>query len=615
MSSKFSNDLVDKVREANDIVSVVSDYVQLKKVGNRFVGLCPFHSERTPSFSVSPDRQLFYCFGCHVGGNVFTFIMKMEGLTFPEAVRRLGLRAGIDVSTSVESPQERAARERRESIYRVNALALAYYRQTLVHSPSAECARDYLKQRRIEADTQEKFKLGYAPASWDSLLTMLAKKGIGPTEVCEAGLALRASGGNRYYDRFRNRLVFPIVNVYGRVVGFGGRALDDSTPKYLNSPESAVFSKRSNLYGIDLASDSMRRSGKAVLVEGYMDVLSAHQAGQTNVVATLGTALTTEQARIVLRYADHVVLCYDADAAGSDATARGVSTTSAVGLDVRVAVLPQGHDPDSFIKEFGGEAFQRSVDEAVPFIRYQLDSLLDAVDWSDLESRLHGLEKVVDVLSGVDSEVERAEYTRELSERFNVDPGALALDVRKARMAAMRGTSRAGPGGNLRSGSRPKPSAWNHGLDDPIWGSKAYLEVERALVRLATESLQNRTRIMETIGLDGFKMPAHQRLFRLLCDVGENGAVTPAELVDCVDAELKDYASSVLFGAKPWESEPDALENALTAWQQFSTRHRLNEIDDEIKEADVAGDYERVYELQAEQKKLRYLLGRDVPLY
>ena len=373
MSSKFSDDLIDKVREANDIVSVVSEYVQLKKAGNRFVGLCPFHTERTPSFSVSPDRQLFYCFGCHVGGNVFTFIMKMEGLTFPEAVRRLGQRAGIDVSTDAESPQERAARERRESIYRVNALALEYYRQILMRAPHAQGARDYLKRRRIESDTQEKFKLGYAPASWDSLLSIIAGKGIPPALTYEAGLASRASGTTRYYDRFRNRLVFPIVNVYGRVVGFGGRALDDSMPKYLNSPESAVFSKRSNLYGINLASDSIRRNGKAVLVEGYMDVISAHQAGHTNVVATLGTALTTEQARVVLRYANQVILCYDADMAGSDATARGVHTTTALGLDVRVAVLPEGHDPDSFIRERGGKAFRKCIDEAVVFTRYRLD--------------------------------------------------------------------------------------------------------------------------------------------------------------------------------------------------------------------------------------------------
>ncbi len=615
MSSKFSDDLIDKVREANDIVSVVSEYVQLKKAGNRFVGLCPFHTERTPSFSVSPDRQLFYCFGCHVGGNVFTFIMKMEGLTFPEAVRHLGQRAGIDVSTDAESPQERAARERRESIYRVNALALEYYRQILMRAPHAQGARDYLKRRRIESDTQEKFKLGYAPASWDSLLSIIAGKGIPPALAYEAGLASRASGTTRYYDRFRNRLVFPIVNVYGRVVGFGGRALDDSMPKYLNSPESAVFSKRSNLYGINLASDSIRRNGKAVLVEGYMDVISAHQAGHTNVVATLGTALTTEQARVVLRYANQVILCYDADMAGSDATARGVHTTTALGLDVRVAVLPEGHDPDSFIRERGGKAFRKCIDEAVVFTRYRLDKIVAEIHWSDLDSRLRAVEDVVGVLAEVDSEVERAEYVRQLSGRLNVDSGALAMDVQKARMSAGRMAERPRLRQGLRSMADAIPSASNEVLQDPVWGSKAYLEVERALIRLAAVSSQNRALIMEVAGRDCFKMPAHERLFCLLLDVGGDEAVGPAELVDCVDPELKDYASSVMFGAKPWEAEDDALENALGAWQQFSIRHRLNEIDDEIKEADVSGDYERVRELQEEQKQLRRSLGSDVALY
>jgi DNA primase len=615
VTSRYRDDLVDRVRESNDILSVVSEYVQLKKVGGRHVGLCPFHAERTPSFTVSPDKQLFYCFGCHAGGNVFTFIMKLEGLTFREAVRRLGERVGIDVSASPETPGEREAREKRDRIHRLNELAMKYYRKVLLKSQAATVARDYLARRGVGPEAQEMFGIGYAPSGWRALITAMGRSGVPPQFLVEAGLAAVATAGprERYYDRFRNRVIFPIVNVYGRVVGFGGRSLDDSVPKYLNSPESPVFNKRANLYGLNLAAERIRASQAAVLVEGYMDVVAAHQAGVGNVAATLGTALTAEQARLISRYAQRVVMCYDADSAGSAATGRGVGTTSGVGLEVSVAMLPEGHDPDSLIRNYGGDALEKAIELAVPYARYRIERILSSTDVSSLQSRLSAVEAVVAVVADVASEVERAEYVRELSGRLGVDPSALAVDVRKA--AAGRGASR------IRSGRRDAPSLSTQpealaAPSDPVWGSKAYLEVERTLIRLAAASRANRSRILEEIGTDGFRVEANRVLFDMMSRRDREGrSVSHAELVDECPEQLRDYATELLSTGGVFDTDMEDLEETLMTWRHFWIQHRLGEIEPQVHEAEAAGNHERVRALMDEQKRLAEAVRGKRTLY
>ncbi len=608
MTSRYSDDLVNQVRESNDILSVVSESVQLKKVGGRYVGLCPFHAERTPSFTVSPDKQLFYCFGCHAGGNVFTFIMKLEGLTFREAVRRLGERAGIDVSENPETQAEREARERRERAYRLNELAMKYYAKVLLKSAAAGPAREYLAQRGVSPEAQELFSVGYAPPSWNGLITAMGRSGAPPHLLAEAGLAAvdTGSSGRRYYDRFRNRVIFPIVNVYNRVVGFGGRALDDSTPKYLNSPESPVFNKRANLYGLNRAADHIRARQTAVLVEGYMDVVAAHQAGVGNAVATLGTALTREQARMISRYAQRVVMCYDADSAGSAATERGVGTISGIGLDVMVAMLPEGHDPDSLVRHFGGEALDGAIQQAVPYARYRIEQILGATDMSALESRLSAAEAVVAVVADLAGEVERAEYVRELSGRLGVDPSALAADVRRAA------AGRRAPGARTVSA---RPEAFT-APSDPVWGSKAYLEVERALIRLAAASSANLSRIATEIGPDGFRVAANRELLAMMCRGDQEGrSVSYAELVDECPEEIRDYATEILSAGGVFETETDGLENTLKTWQHLGIQHRLGEIGPEVRKAEEAGDHERIRSLLDEQKRLAEALRGKRTLY
>ncbi len=608
VTGRYSDDLVNQVRDSNDILSVVSEFVQLKKVGGRYVGLCPFHAERTPSFTVSPDKQLFYCFGCHVGGNVFTFIMKLEGLTFPEAVRRLGERAGIDVSENPETPLEREARERRERAYRLNELAMKYYIKVLQKSAAAAPAREYLARRGVGQKAQDLFGIGYAPPGWSALVNAMSRGGAPPHLLVEAGLAAVHTRGSdrRYYDRFRNRVIFPIVNVYGRVVGFGGRALDDSTPKYLNSPESPVFNKRTNVYGLNLAAEYIRSSRTAVLVEGYMDVVAAHQAGVCNVVATLGTALTREQARLISRYAQQVVMCYDADSAGSAATERGVDTISGIGADVRVAMMPEGHDPDSLVRHSGGEALENAIRQAVPYARYRVEQILQATDMSSLDSRLLAAQAVVAVVAGIAGEVERSEYVRELAGRLGVDPSALALDVRRAAA------------GRSDSGVRPvpaRPEAFA-APSDPVWGSKAYLEVERALIRLAAVSSANRARIASEMGPDGFRVEANRELFEMMHrGDSEERSASYAELIDECPEKYRDYATQVFSAGEAFDTETDILEDTLKAWQHLGMQHRLGEIGPEVQKAEEAGDHERVRTLLDEQQRLAEALRGKRTLY
>ncbi|MCR4427483.1 MAG: DNA primase [Firmicutes bacterium] len=608
MAATYQNELIDRIRESIDIVSLVSEYVRLKKAGNRYVGLCPFHTERTPSFTVSPDRQLYYCFGCHAGGNVFSFVMKLEGLTFSEAVRRLGERAGIDPSRYGESDEERRARERREQLYEANRLAKAYYRQVLQKSRAGERARAYLERRGVSPDSCKAFMLGYAPASWDSLVAALSRRGIEEAVLVESGLALRGSQGRRLYDRFRDRIMFPILDVQGRVVGFGGRALGEGTPKYLNSPESPVFSKRLSLYGINLAAESIRSRGVACVVEGYMDVVSAHQAGETNVVASLGTALTREQGRLISRFTNRVTLCYDADSAGSAATARGIETMASTGLEVQVAVLPEGHDPDSLVRQKGPDALRAVLEAAVPHVRFQVESVLNQNKTGTVEGRVAAARGLIPILARIADDVERSEYIRELSDRLSVEASALASEVRKARVARLRPRK---PGQ-----SSPEEAHLADAEGDSVFGSQAYVEAERTLLRLAALSRRNLDEIASVVGREGFRARNHASVFGLILEAGTGEfPVLARELIDRAPENLRDDVASILLEADMDEVSQEVLASAIEVWRRFSIRHRLGQVDDEIRSADARGDVNRVRALQVELKTLRESLGRNVQLY
>jgi DNA primase len=361
---------IGRVREAVDIVEVLSEYVTLKKSGKDFVGLCPFHNEKTPSFSVSPAKQIFKCFGCGEGGNVFTFLMAREHMTFPEAVRYLAQRAGIEIQTQAsEGPRQTPGT--RSRICDVNRWAAEYFRAQL-HAERGAAARQYLQQRQISPQSVRRFGLGYAPGGWENLIGAARAKGIGRNVLLEAGLVTRRAGeaAGGLYDRFRDRLMFPILDAQKRVIGFGGRTLADETPKYLNSPETPVFAKSRCLYGLHAARDRIA-GGRAVIVEGYTDCIMAHQHGIGETLATLGTALTEEHARLLSRYCDQVVLVFDSDEAGRKAADRSVEIFLTEPVTVRIAAVPTGKDPCDFLLAAGAEAFGRLLDDAPDALEFK----------------------------------------------------------------------------------------------------------------------------------------------------------------------------------------------------------------------------------------------------
>ena len=378
MSRYFENELIEQIKDANDIVSVVSEHVALKKRGKNYWGCCPFHNEKTPSFSVAPEKGFYYCFGCHASGNAIKFLMELEHLTFVEALERLANRANIPLPEAKLSPEQRARDERRKKLYEASDLAATFFHNCLTQTSIGKVGLDYLKKRGLTQETIETFKLGFAPDGWDKLYRAFHERGIDDSILLELNLVRKNQKG-QFYDFFRNRIMFPIMDGKGRVVAFGGRVMDDSTPKYLNSPESSIFEKGKLLFAFDKAYKSIREEKQAILVEGYMDVISAHNHGVTNVVASLGTAYTRDHGHILMRQAEEIVLAYDMDGAGRQAAARAIELLQNTDFKVRVLAMPDGKDPDDYVRNHGGQAFKELVAKAVKPLDYLLsESLLVA---------------------------------------------------------------------------------------------------------------------------------------------------------------------------------------------------------------------------------------------
>src|SRR5579859_5561772 len=422
-----SREVTDEIRRRISILDVVSAHVTLKRSGRRYTGLCPFHSEKTPSFTVNPELGFFYCFGCHAGGDVFDFVMRMGGVAFPDALTELAGRAGIRLERTVEEERQGGERER---LLRTVAEAAAYYRAQLAAEAGGP-ARRYLAERGVDAAATEAFRLGYAPAGWDGLLRALRARGFDGAALEQAGLAIARSGGEGHYDALRQRLVFPIHDLQGRPVAFGGRALDDATPKYLNTRETALFAKGRTLYALDTARAAIRESGEAVVVEGYMDALACHQFGVTNAVASLGTALTQDQVLLLKRFAGRAVLVYDADASGMDAAERGLGIFEQAELPVRVAVLPGGADPDEFLREKGVEAFRAVLAGARSVFDYRFAMASARHDGRTVEGKVGIVDEMSQLIIIAPNPVRQSEYVRLLAERLGVREDAIRGQFRR----------------------------------------------------------------------------------------------------------------------------------------------------------------------------------------
>ena len=425
----YPDDLIREIRESNDIVSVISEYMTLTKKGSNHFGLCPFHGEKTPSFSVNEREQFYHCFGCGAGGNVFTFVMQMENMTFVETVKHLADRAHIALPEVELSPQEKQKILRRERMMEATKEAARYYYYHLTRTSAGQSAMQYLEGRKVTEEFRRKFGLGYAPVSRDGLASYLMKKGYTTDELLGAGLLSGKDG--RVYDRFFNRLMFPIFDSAGRPIAFGGRVMGQGEPKYLNSPESEIFNKRRNLYGMSLAKKSRR--SYILIVEGYMDVLSLHQAGFDNAVASLGTALTKEQSMLIKRYADQVVLCYDSDGAGTNAARRAIPILEEAGLKVKVIRVPGSKDPDEFIKVNGAQAFEKVIEDAMDPVDFEMMVLMNQHGNDTVEGQVQTLHDMAKRLAQIQNDMERELHIRDVAKKMRVSEVSLKAEVEELR--------------------------------------------------------------------------------------------------------------------------------------------------------------------------------------
>ncbi len=425
---RISSDIIDRVRESTRIEDVISSYVSLKKKGNRYWGCCPFHHEKTPSFSVSPDRGMFYCFGCHVGGNVFTFLQKMENISFFEAVKQLAEVAHIELPSEEMSPEDREREAETAAMYEATALASDYFHSCLLKTNMGKEGLAYFHARHLSDETIEAFRLGFAPPFWDRLFSdFTKKKQIAPKILVAAGLCGERDG--RYFDMFRNRCMFPILNLRGKPVAFGGRVMGDGQPKYLNSPETPIFNKRRLLFALFQALPEIRKKRQVIMVEGYMDAISLHAHGVTNVVASLGTAFTVEQARLLKRYADEVVFCYDMDAAGQNATRRALEIAGPVGLKLRVAQLGEGKDPDEFVNLHGADAYLECIAQAQPAMDYLFTSLQKEFDGTSLEGQQQILQAMFTVLVARGDSFLLDSFIRKMAQALRLDEGLVRSEA------------------------------------------------------------------------------------------------------------------------------------------------------------------------------------------
>ena len=562
MNGDFEN-FKEQVRSTADMVEIISGYVPLKKKGQNYWGCCPFHGEKTPSFSVNPGKSMFYCFGCHEGGDIFKFIMKIENCSFMDALKLLAGRYGIPIPEKQKTAAEIAREKQRESIYSANELASKFFQACLTKTAHGEPALAYLAGRGISREIIASFGIGYALNNFTALVTSLGKRGCQPQVLEAAGLAAQGRGG--YYDKFRNRVI--IRDARGRIVGFGGRVLDNSTPKYLNTAETQWFNKRRLLFGLDIALKAIRKSGKAVVVEGYMDAISLHAAGFDNVVASMGTAFSQEQAKLLQRLADEVIFCYDSDNAGRKASVRAVSIAREAGLKVRIAGVPDGKDPDEYVRQHGKDAFEKVLAAAQNGIDFQIDETILQNNVANLAGKVEAVSNILPFLLECKNEIEASEHIRRLAQRLTIDEGLIAEEYRKA----------ARKGGRQQAGQlQVMPEEKSAGVGQ---------QAEELLLRLLLEQPQ----LCDACSMDvqeiGFENAVLAQLFERLCELGIG--YTTDKLNNILDDAAQTALARILAHQLPEGDTDKLLQDCLRQMRRLRLekeyeKHRL-----------LADEYER----------------------
>ena len=616
MAGFIPEDKISEIKHAADIVDIVSEAVLLKKAGRNFIGLCPFHTEKTPSFTVSPDKQIFYCFGCGTGGNVFSFLMKQEGLSFPETARRLAIRYGIDLPINPLSPDQMKKISERESLLDINRRAMEFFHQTLCHGSAGEVARSYLKNRGISPETINDHKLGYAPDGWDYLLNYFGSQRISSSLIEKAGLVLPRKNKKGYYDRFRNRIIFPIIDTSVQVIGFGGRVLDDSLPKYLNSPETPVYNKGRSLYGIQQAKKKCRDTGTIFIVEGYLDLLALHQHGIENSVATLGTALTSDHVRLLTRYAGRMVLVYDSDEAGIRSAQRCIGTFwkehvdfsrqdvySEERADTHILVLPAGHDPDSYVFENGPEAFLKAASKSPGIITFLMDRAVDKHGLST-EGKIRIISELQQSLAAINDRVAQALYIKQLAERINIAETAILERIREVSAEKSR-TGSSGVSTMIPLSDRPIQDGKQRVREGRRPGSiLSGNRVERQIIAMMIQFPEILPDVIDFNVLELFNDDILKKIGESILEFNPTAADQVSELMSRIDdGQTQALVASLALGDESWNRK--GCLRLLGKFVESGRKLRDSGIlERQIKAAEKSNDHTLLLKLLSKKQKM-----------
>ena len=592
---RYSDELIEEVRQNNDIVDIISQYVHLTRKGRNYFGLCPFHNEKSPSFSVSPDRQIFHCFGCGVGGNVYTFLMKIEGITFKEALEQLAERANIKLPT-LENNADTAKEELKAKVYKVNEFTAEFYHQNL-YKPTAKIAQEYVKKRRMNKETLEAYRIGYS-GKFDELYKALKAQGFGEKEILESGLVNKNDNGT-YIDRYRNRLMFPICDVRGKVIAFGGRVLDDSKPKYINSPENIVYSKGRHLFGLNVAKKDS--SQKILIVEGYMDVISLHQRGITNVVGALGTALTEQQGWLLRKTTEQVILGFDADGAGQTAVERSMEILQKMGCDMRVLQIEGAKDPDEYIVKFGEGRFKLAIDNAISLVEFKVKKLRQAINLENVADKIKFLNEIAKILAKVGNTIEREVYIEKIAKGYNISKEAIYAEVNKLIYANSKEYKiLESKNKEIRQIKREEKQVQN--IDEDL------KRRENTIIALLLDANINIfEKIKEKVKPEDFKDEINKKIARELYLELEKQETNINKLIDTFDEETQNHITMVMATDYEIENIDKAVDDILQKYERERLDNRKQEI---LKQLENEQDGEKKKQLGKELNNLIIALAK-----
>lgn len=590
---RYNEEIINEVKENNDIIEVISQYVSLKRSGRNYFGLCPFHNEKSPSFSVSPDKQIFHCFGCGVGGNVISFISKIEGIGFKEAIENLADRANIKLP--VDANQEDSKLEELKSkVYKVNAFTAEYYHKRL-YQPISKIGQEYVKKRKLTNDTLEAYKLGFS-GNFDELYKALIKEGFKEQEILESGLVNKSENG-KYIDRYRNRFMIPILDVRNRVIAFGGRVLDDSKPKYINSPENVVYSKGRHLFGLNVAKKGDTK--KLLIVEGYMDAISLHQRGITNVVASLGTALTTNQGWLLRKNAEEIILGFDSDGAGQTAILRAMEVMQNMGCDIRVLQMVGAKDPDEYIIKYGAARFKKLMEEAISLIEFKVRILSQSLNLDVASDKVKFLNEISNLISKIDNSIEREIYIEKIAKTYNISKEAIFGQVNKIQYSAKNKANVL---------ETPKKVSLNNKENNSTEIKQEIIKRENIIISILINNPEMYGYIKQNIDISEFKYDINIKIIKALYDEleKENGNIN--SILDTLqDDNIQSHLTEIMAEDYGIVDNKKAIDDLLKKYEKEKLEKRRDEL---IKETSLEQDKEKKKKLGVELNEVILKLAK-----